>query len=275
MENLYQHAMFEQSVSSPAAPELFDRALADAERLGDDGLLAAITHASALVPWYRSDTAAARERVGHALALLHALPDDDRAFFNGITFALCPLPDGPGGRPRLHWDETLYLFHRFARGQAIGYVLNNLAWVMRAEGEPAAARAALAEALERFQALEDAPGEALTLNHLGCLERSLEDYDAGRRHFDAALAVRRALGDRRAIGISTMGLGLLELAAGDASRGEAPAHRGGRARPRPSTTCRPWRARARTGACSRSAPGAPSAPSCCWRPARACGGRSR
>ena len=118
--------------------------------------------------------------MGDALDLLHTLPDDDRAFFSGITFGLCPLSDGAGGRPRLHWDETLYLFHRFARGQAIGYALNNLAWVMRAEGEPASARAALVEALGRFRSLEDRPGEALTLNHLGCLERSLEDYDAGR-----------------------------------------------------------------------------------------------
>ncbi|MEP6954748.1 MAG: BTAD domain-containing putative transcriptional regulator [Solirubrobacteraceae bacterium] len=221
VEHLYQHAMLEQSVSSPAAPELFDRALADAERLGDPGLLAAITHASALVPWYRSDTTAAAERVRAALAQLHALPDDDRAFFSGTTFGLCPLLDGPDGGPRLHWDETLYLFHRFARGPAIGYALNNLAWAMRAEGEPGSARAALEEALERFRRMRDRAGEALTLNHLGCLERSLEDYDAGRERFGAALTVRRVLGDRRAIGMSTMGLGLLEIGAGDASQGEA------------------------------------------------------
>ena len=221
VEHLYQHAMLEQSVSSAAAPGLFDRALADARRLGDDGLLAAITHAAALVPWYRSDTQAAGDRVRDALAQLHALPDDDRAFFSGTTFGLCPLPDGPDARPRLHWDETLYLFHRFTRGPAIGYALNNLAWVMRAEDAPAAARAALEEALERFRSLRDRPGEALTLNHLGCLERSLQDYDAGRERFGEALAMRRELGDRRAIGISTMGLGLLELGAGQAGRGEA------------------------------------------------------
>ncbi|MGZ4277412.1 MAG: BTAD domain-containing putative transcriptional regulator [Solirubrobacteraceae bacterium] len=219
LENLFQHAMLEQSVISEEAAGLFERALADAARLGDDALLAAITHASALVPWYRSDTREARTRMQRTLGLLHTLPDSDRPFFSGVTFALYPLRDGPGGRARLHWDETLYLFHRFARAQAVGYALNNLAWIMRADGDDGPARAALEEALERFRVLEDRPGAALTLNHFGCLETSLGNFDAGRERFEEALALRRALGDRRATGMTTMGLGLLELAAGDDDRG--------------------------------------------------------
>ena len=84
--------------------------------------------------------------------MLEALPDDDTPFFDVVTFGLCLLHDGPQGRPRLHFEETIFLFHRFARAQAIGYALNNLAWTARATGDAAQATAALDEALERFRA---------------------------------------------------------------------------------------------------------------------------
>ena len=67
-----------------------------------------------------------------------------------MTFGLCLLPDGPGGeRPRLHFEETIFLFHRFARApRPIGYALNNLAWTARAVGDADGGRAALDEALD-------------------------------------------------------------------------------------------------------------------------------
>ena len=58
---LYQHAMFEQSVSSTArADALFADAVACGRRLGDARLVAAATYASAMTPWYRSDREQAR-----------------------------------------------------------------------------------------------------------------------------------------------------------------------------------------------------------------------
>jgi predicted ATPase/DNA-binding SARP family transcriptional activator len=217
---LYQHAMLEQSVSNTArADELFADAVALARRLGDRRLLAAATHASAMTPWYRSDRDQARAVVCEALAILDGLPDDETPFFEVVTFGLCLLDDGPQERPRLHLEETIFAFHRFARAQAIGYALNNLAWVTRAAGDIARATAALDEALERFHAIEDRRGEAMTLNHMGSLARSQGDFDAGRAHLRAALDLRRELGEKRAILMSTMSLGVLEVSGGDVAQG--------------------------------------------------------
>jgi tetratricopeptide (TPR) repeat protein len=142
-------------------------------------------------------------------------------FFDGVTFGLCLLDEGPQRRPRMFWEETVFLFHRFARAQAIAYVLNNLAWVARADGDLEHAQATLDDALARFRHLEDRPGEALTLAHMGNLSRSLGDFEAGRACLEEAFAIRNELGDRRAMLSTRMGLGLLAMTAGDAPAGRA------------------------------------------------------
>jgi predicted ATPase len=218
---LYQHAMLARYVNRADAEALSAEALGLARRLGDDRLLAVATHASATLPWHRGDNAAARARVFQALALLDAAPDDDTPFFDGVTFGVCLLDEGPQRRPRLFWEETVFLFHRFPRAQAIAYALNNLAWVARADGDLEQARATLDDALARFRRLRDRPGEALTLAHLGNLSRSLGDFGAARAHLEDALRIRSDLGDRRAMLSTRIGLGLVAMTAGDAAAGRA------------------------------------------------------
>jgi tetratricopeptide (TPR) repeat protein len=121
----------------------------------------------------------------------------------------------------MFWEETVFLFHRFARSQATAYALNNLAWVARSDGDAARAQAILDDALARFRRLDDARGVALTLAHMGNVSRSLGDFAAGRARLDEALAIRAGLGDRRAVLITRIGLGLLAMMAGDAPAGRA------------------------------------------------------
>jgi tetratricopeptide (TPR) repeat protein len=218
---LHQHAMLAQYVHRADAERIFAEALTLARRLDDRRLLAAATHASATLPWYRGDVAGARARVLAALDLLEAAPDDDVPFFDGVTFGTCLLDEGPLRRPRIRWEETIFLFHRFARAQAIAYALNNLAWVTRADGDLEQAHAILEDALARFRRLEDRQGEALTLAHMGNLARSLGDFEAARAHLEHALTIRTELGDRRAIVSTRLGLGLLAMTAGEAGEGRA------------------------------------------------------
>jgi predicted ATPase/DNA-binding SARP family transcriptional activator len=216
---LYQHAMLAQYVHRADAGALFEEALTLARRVDDARLLAVATHASATLPWFRGDNAAARARVLAALDLLDAAPDDDTPFFDGVTFGMVLLDEGPQGRPRVRWEETIFLFHRFARAQAVAYALNNLAWVARADGDLEQAQATLDEALARFRRLEDRRGEALTLAHMGNLLRTQGDFDAARARLEEALRIRSELGDRRAVLSTRIGLGLLAMTGGDAEAG--------------------------------------------------------
>ena len=198
---LYQHAMLEQSVSNTArADALFADAVALARRLGDRRLLAAATHASAMTPWYRSDREQARAvDLRGAGASSRRLPDDDTPFFDVVTFGLCLLHDGPAGQsaPAPRGDDLPLPSLRPRPGRRLRAQQPGLDRAR--DGRRRAATAALDEALERFRAVEDRAGEALTLNHMGSLARTQGDLDAGRAHLRAALELRRELGEKRAI----------------------------------------------------------------------------
>ena len=89
-----------------------------------------------MTPWYRSDHEQARAVIDEALGAPRGAPRRRHARSSTVvTFGLCLLHDGPQERPRLHLEETIFPFHRFARAQAIGYALNNLAWTARATGD--------------------------------------------------------------------------------------------------------------------------------------------
>ena len=140
---LYQHAMLEQSVSNTArADALFADAVAlapPARRPATAGGRHARVGDDAVVPLRHASRRA--RRCSEALALLEALPDDDTPVLRRRDLRAVPAATtGRRARPRLHLEETIFLFHRFARAQAIGYALNNLAWTARASGDIAAGR---------------------------------------------------------------------------------------------------------------------------------------
>jgi predicted ATPase/DNA-binding SARP family transcriptional activator len=215
-EALQQHAIYEEYFhSSERSEHLFEEAIAAAARLGEERVAASAVHASAITPWFRSDRPAARSRVSDALARLRALPVGPEPFLQSISLGMPVLPAGPGGALRLVWEATLFMFHRLNRDEAIVLALNNLAWVLRAEGELVAAQTALDEALERAGDVGDRPGEALTLAHLGHLARTRGDLDVAREQLQAGVAGFRALGEHRDADVLMLGLGLVHGAAGD------------------------------------------------------------
>jgi tetratricopeptide (TPR) repeat protein len=127
-------------------------------------------------------------------------------------------PVGPDGSLRLVWEETVFLFHRFTRDQAVALTLVNLGWVHRREGDADAAHAAVSESLERFRALDDGSGEALALAALGNLARARGEPDAALAQLEASLSLRTALGERREVGVSLLGIAGAHAAAGEIGR---------------------------------------------------------
>src|SRR5947199_10811793 len=102
--------------------QAFDRACAEAmDALGEDD---AAIRASTLSAWslgsfYLGELADARSRLEAALDELARVPAGTPPFFEGITYGFVVLPEGPGGALRAMLEETIMLFHRFARDPAI------------------------------------------------------------------------------------------------------------------------------------------------------------
>ncbi len=217
---LDEAGVYEYMVSrNDRAEELYAQSRALAEELGDGKVAAAVVHSVGVLAHCRGDFAAAREALLDSLTLLRELPAEDHdRFFRVHTAGLFVAPEGPGGAPRMYFEETVQFFRRVDARGAIGYVLAALGDVARAQGLGQPARERLAESLAHFREAGDAMGTAFALNRLGSLAGAMGEHDLGRELLDEALALRRELGDRRAAGMTLGNLGVLAARAGDLER---------------------------------------------------------
>jgi predicted ATPase len=197
-------------IASPLA-----EALELASANGADDIAASALHASALMHVYRGDLDGARSALTSALERLELVAADAPPFFEGVTVGFPVLPEGRGGRPRAIFEQTILMFHRFARDQAVAFTLANLAVLSRCEGRTAEARALLDEALARYRALRDREGEALVLTGLGNWARTCGEPDRARAYLEDALALRVDGGDHRAIASTEWDLALAAAAGGN------------------------------------------------------------
>ena len=90
-----------------------------------------------------------------------------------------------------------------------------LAWG-QADAEQAEAHAE--EALKLFRRLDDKPGVARALNHLGLVSQERGAYDRARSFFDESGALARELGNERSYAVAIVNLGGLALIEGDYPR---------------------------------------------------------
>jgi tetratricopeptide (TPR) repeat protein len=190
--------------------------------LGDGRVAAAVAHSLGVLAHCRGDFEGAREAFLTSLSGLRRLPAGDRSqFFRVHTVGLFVAGEGPGGAPRMYFEETAQFFRRVDAGRAIGYVLAGLGDVCRAQGVTEPARERLAESLAHFREAHDPMGIAFALNRLGILAGVTGQHELGREWLEEALALRRELGDRRGVGMTIGNLGVLAARAGDPERGRS------------------------------------------------------
>ncbi|HEY4278808.1 MAG TPA: BTAD domain-containing putative transcriptional regulator [Conexibacter sp.] len=227
-----------------------DRALAEglalARDLGDASVTVAITQAQGVLAGCRGETAVARELLYRALGLLDEIPDERGPLFWAMHIAPITLPAGPAGAPRLFFEDTFCLFRAVRSRAGAAYALLNVGEAWRIDGDHSSARAAIERALARFRAIGDDQGAAVALTALGNTLRTgavastdahdpagdgrsgsdrspsaAADLAAATAAFEEALALRRAARDTREIATAQLGMGMLELYAGDEERGRA------------------------------------------------------
>jgi tetratricopeptide (TPR) repeat protein len=128
----------------------------------------------------------------------------------------------PGERPglRVVFEDTLQPFLETSCAAAAAYVLANQASVARLRGDFERARALLADADRRFDALRDIRGRADVHARRGYLDLADGALPSARDELERSLELRRQSGDVRGIGLALTGLGLVETIAGDAAAAE-------------------------------------------------------
>jgi predicted ATPase/DNA-binding SARP family transcriptional activator len=204
------------------AEGLFAESRALAEELDDRKVAAAVLHSVGVLAQCRGDFAGAREALLDSLARLREVPAEDREpFFRVHTTGLFVAGEGPGGAPRMYFEETAQFFRRVDARRAIGYVLAGLGDVARAQGLSELARERLTESLAHFREARDAMGTAFALNRLGNLAGVRGEHELGREWLEEGVELRRGLGDRRGVGMTLSNLGILAARAGDLERGRS------------------------------------------------------
>ena len=149
---------------------LYAESRALAEELGEGKVAAAVLHSCGVLAQCRGDFAGAREALLDSLARLREVPaEDSERFFRVHTVGLFVAGEGPGGAPRMYFEETALFFRRVDARRAFGYVLAALGDVARAQGLSEPARERLTESLAHFREARDAMGTAFVLNRLGNL----------------------------------------------------------------------------------------------------------
>jgi predicted ATPase len=201
------------------AERLYAESLALAEELDDRKVAAAVLHSEGVLAQCRGDFAGAREALLDSLARLREVSAEDRErFFRLHTVGFFVAGEGPGGAPRMYFEETAQFFRRVDARWAIGYVLAGLGDVARAQGLSDPARERLTESLAHFREARDAMGTAFAVNRLGNLAGVLGEHELGREWLEEGLTLRRGLGDRRGVGMTLSNLGILAARAGDLER---------------------------------------------------------
>ena len=221
---LLADALHEFALLATAGSTLEDCSDACAEALDladDEPVRASILNVMALVPYYLGELGESRACLEASLEYLHAMRPASPEFFEAVSLGLAILPAGPGGRLRPIHEETIFHFHRLDRDHAIQLVLCNLARLARAEGRREDAEDILDEAMALARRLDDAQGEALAVAALGNCVRSFGEPDRALRLLEHAVVLRRAYGDRRAVGITETAAALARATAGDLVGAEA------------------------------------------------------
>src|SRR5919198_3404587 len=121
---------------------------------------------------------------------------------------------------RIVFEDTLHPFVDVSCGASAGYALANHAGIARERGEFDRARQLLEESIQHFVLERDERGEADVLVRRAYLELAAGSAAEGRSHPGRAPELRRRINERRGVGMTLAGLGLVDTVAGDYGRGE-------------------------------------------------------
>jgi predicted ATPase len=160
------------------------------------------------------DLAGAETRLTQSVDRFTALAGSPERIPSLVSFAETSLPGSRCG-VRVVFEDTVQPFAEIACEAAVGYVLANLAGIVRARGDLARSRVLLDQSAAWFGAADDPSGTSAVLVRRAYLALAEGALPAARCALEEALALRRKQRDRRGVGLVLAGLGLIDTAAGE------------------------------------------------------------
>jgi tetratricopeptide (TPR) repeat protein len=205
-----------------AAAELPDRARELAVELGERGLEAAARERNGIAAAWRGEYETAMGAFDEAMDLCESAPADALPSSAVVSLA-CFLADGgsTSSYPIVRFEETGLHFRRLPPKTARASLLGHRAYLHRAEGRFAEARADLDLALEIVEAADSHLDTARLTAQRGCVETTAGDLDAAREWLERSLAQRRRLREHRGILLTLANLAVVSAYAGNPAGADA------------------------------------------------------
>jgi predicted ATPase len=197
------------------AASYYEPALALAREHGLAAAEAVSAYSLGAAAWVSGDVAEAERRCGESFELFGALADSGESVPALVNVAeMVELdPHAPG--LRLAFEDTLHPFAEISCRVAAGYVLINLANVVRSAGDDRDGRALLGDGLAHFERIGSDQGRADAWARLANVELSEGRLDLAADLFERARRQREELGDRRGVALALVGLGQVATRRGE------------------------------------------------------------
>jgi len=201
----------------PAALRYLERALVIARSDGPPGAEPLGVYTRGVAHWLLGEPDRAEECLAESLELFRSLASGPVLIPSPINIEDLQWAGIPGVLgPRIVFEDTLQPLVEISGPAAVGQVLINQSGIARARGELSRARVLIDEAEAMFDdSAEDRALAAAVLVRRTYLELAESAHAQARTAIDRALEIRRELNDRRGIGMALVGLGLVDLSAGD------------------------------------------------------------
>ncbi len=118
---------------------------------------------------------------------------------------------------RTHLEQALSIYQGFGNQRRVGEILTELGVLLRRQGYYGEAARYFEQTLQISRLVGNRHGEVAALNHLGTIERTLGRYAAARHYFEQALYLSRLLHNGWEEGAALNNLGSVQRHLGDAA----------------------------------------------------------
>lgn len=212
--DIAQSGMLDSIGRYDKAESVLTAAMAAAERLGEQSLLARGRRDLAVLAWRRGDLGRARQLLSEACAAYKELGLDAELAGTLGNLGNVMRDAGQLESAHAHFDEALELVRRIGHVWEIANVRNNKAIAYAYERDLEAARREFETALALQRSIANKPGMAMSLTNLGVVSMDLGETERAAQLYREALSICEETGDVLGVAHVHQNLGAVALMAG-------------------------------------------------------------
>ncbi|HEX2620733.1 MAG TPA: tetratricopeptide repeat protein, partial [Phototrophicaceae bacterium] len=191
----------------PAASLLLDEALAAAQELKNDTLLAMMLHKKGSIADFQGDFPLAEQYEFQSIELYRQL-DQPEALADGLrSLGTTLYQQGKIDQALRYHEESKAIYSEIGNRLKVAQSLNNIANLIGSQGDYATAQKFLMDCLEILKSYGDRKGVANCANNIGVMALNQDDFAVALRYYEEALKLSKEIGNLQSVIVGLYNLG--------------------------------------------------------------------